>query len=719
MGTTSSHQGGQQASTYAELSEHATISDVDGKKVFIVNPDGVQAVIPSEVNTHTNKSELRVFQENHICAGNTTTTLLNANQAFTGTWQDCLNYQEVNVSIVASHDSATNGLVFQWSADGTTVGDTDTFSYYASSGGTNYTPNPAFRYVRMVYTNGATNQTSFSLQTILRRSVTGGSFHRIDSTLKDDADARLSITVPKLKTAANTYVSQTATTAGNAKVSIEELESGVSVNSNSQLKVTAFNSQGVEGVNFNPSYTSAFGTLETAELSPVFQGDFIYGLNTQLWEQSYTFTVTDPTVDPTSGAIYTVNNGTFTVLYNTTTTLVCNGSSPPSASGTLTKVSGTGDATIAYSAFTTSTGVVSGTGATIDTNTRRLRIQSGTGSAGYAYIETRRNARYRAGQGTIVRFTPLFTAGVADNIQLWGMGTIANNAPYDGYFFGYNGTSFGIVHYLAGSPTWYSRAADWNVNKVDGSTGTAFNWNPTYGSPVMIKYPYLGYGDIQFYVQNPTTGAWVLVHIIRYANTTATTQLANPSMHFMGFTLNSGNTTNMIMYCASVGIFISGTRSFVGNPKRAIDNNKSSITTETNLLSIRCASLFNGVVNEGQIRLRSISVSSSAANGVACFRFKVGATLGGTPSYAAISGTTSDNGVTITGGNSVVSYDTAGTTVANGTYIHSIFLDNPNAQTIDLEPYDIYVAPDEVLTISGFSSANSQLGVSINWSEDI
>lgn len=76
--------------------------------------------------------------------------------------------------------------------------------------------------------------------TILRRGSTGGSFHRIDSTLKDDSDARLNITVPKLKTAANTYVSQTATTAGNAKVSLEELESDVSVNSNTQLRVTAF-----------------------------------------------------------------------------------------------------------------------------------------------------------------------------------------------------------------------------------------------------------------------------------------------------------------------------------------------------------------------------------------------------------------------------------------------------------------------------------------------
>jgi hypothetical protein len=181
----------------------------------------------THTNTHTGSKELRTYQENHLCAQNTTTTPLDGGATFTGEWEDCLNYQEVNVSIVASHDSATNGLVFQWSADGVNIGDTDVYSYYASLGGTNYTPNPAFRYFRIVYTNGATQQTLFSLQTILRRSATGGSFHRIDSTLKDDQDGRLQIVVPKLKTAQNNYISQTATSAGNAKVSLEEFNGDI------------------------------------------------------------------------------------------------------------------------------------------------------------------------------------------------------------------------------------------------------------------------------------------------------------------------------------------------------------------------------------------------------------------------------------------------------------------------------------------------------------
>ncbi len=194
-------------------------------------------------NPHTSEDEIRVFQSNHLCTANSTNTPLAGGATFTGVWEDCKDYQEVNISVISDQNSATNGLVIQWSDDATTIGDTDTFSVYANAG-TNYTPNPAFRYVRVVYTNGATPQGTFHLTTILRRGATGGSFHRIDSTLKDDSDARLNLSVPKLKTAANTYVSQTATTSGNAKMSLEELESGISTNSNSQLKTTIYDEEG-------------------------------------------------------------------------------------------------------------------------------------------------------------------------------------------------------------------------------------------------------------------------------------------------------------------------------------------------------------------------------------------------------------------------------------------------------------------------------------------
>ena len=399
-------------------------------------------------------------------------------------------------------------------------------------------------------------------------------------------------------------------------------------------------------VQFPAANQSAFGVLETVNPTPVFQGDFTYGLNSQVW----------------------------------------------------------------------SAAVVSGTGATVDTNASRLRIQSGTGSAGYAYITSRRSIRYRAGQGTTALFTPLFSAGIANNVQLWGVGTIAAAAPYDGYFFGYNGISFGIAHYTRGSGVWTAQT-NWNGDKCLAGDGT-FTLDPTKGVPMMIKYPYLGYGDIEFFAQVPETGRWTLLHIIKYANTVATTQLSNPTLNFLGWTLNSGNTTNKTMYCGSVGVFISGIRSFVGNPKWAMDNYKTNISAETCLLNLRNAATYNGVTNRGLIRLNSISASNTIVN-MAVLRLKIGATIGGSPSYTPINGSTADGGVTITSGNSIASVDTAGTTVTGGTYIYNLQIDPQGGQIIDLTPLEIFVAPGETLTISGFAANPATIGVSVNWSEDI
>ena len=70
---------------------------------------------------------------------------------------------------------------------------------------------------------------------------------------------------------------------------------------------------------------------------------------------AYTFTVT--AANATVGATYSNNGQTFVVESTIAagTTLVASGTGAPTTSGTLTKTSGTGDATIAYSAFSGST----------------------------------------------------------------------------------------------------------------------------------------------------------------------------------------------------------------------------------------------------------------------------------------------------------------------------------------------------------------------------
>jgi len=348
-----------------------------------------------------------------------------------------------------------------------------------------------------------------------------------------------------------------------------------------------------------------------------------------------------------------------------------------------------------------------------DASDGRLRLQTGTGAAGSAIYTARRPAQYRPGQGMLWRGTAPFTSGVANSTQLAGVGDAT-----DGYFFGFNGTSFGIAHRNnSANPTWVAQTA-WNGDKCDGSGVSGFNWDKTKGAPMQIMYPYLGYGNITFWVQNPMTSRWILCHTIRYSDTSASTQVRVPDLFIRYEATNSGNTTNLTMYAGSSAIFMCGNYSLAGKPKWAADSNKSAITTETVLLSIRNATIYNGIHNHGLVRVNSVSFSSTANNGVAILRFKIGATVGGSPSFTTINGTTADNGVTITSGNSLASIDTAGTTVTGGTYIFNMTIGSPGNDSINVEDLSIFIAPGETLTISGFSTASTTMGVGVNWTED-
>lgn len=87
-----------------------------------------------------------------------------------------------------------------------------------------------------------------------------------------------------------------------------------------------------------------------------------------------------------------------------------------------------------WTQFTASGGAVTG-------SESLLTCTTGTTVGAYAVCRTRRFQTYHPGQGATFRYTAMFTAGVANSTQVAG--------PYhaeDGFAFGYNGTSFGILH---------------------------------------------------------------------------------------------------------------------------------------------------------------------------------------------------------------------------------------------------------------------------------
>lgn len=191
------------------------------------------------LNPEQNEYELAVNQRGHVCAENSTTDVLDVDEVFTGDWQDTLDYGTVTVGIIADQNSATDGLVIQWSADATNVAQDDVFTITANAGKV-FTFGPANRYVRVKYTNGGSAQTSFNLQTIMRRVFIKPSSHRINDSIVAEDDAQLMKSVLTGENPSGTFVNFKATTAGNFKTSLEEFENTVSDDSNSALKTSNY-----------------------------------------------------------------------------------------------------------------------------------------------------------------------------------------------------------------------------------------------------------------------------------------------------------------------------------------------------------------------------------------------------------------------------------------------------------------------------------------------
>lgn len=89
---------------------------------------------------------------------------------------------------------------------------------------------------------------------------------------------------------------------------------------------------------------------------------------------------------------------------------------------------------------------VSHDGGTIAANaTGELELATSTTTSSTAIYRSKKIIGYRPGQAVVARFTARFTTGVAGTQQVIGVGDAE-----DGFFFGYDGTSFGVLRRTGG-----------------------------------------------------------------------------------------------------------------------------------------------------------------------------------------------------------------------------------------------------------------------------
>lgn len=135
----------------------------------------------------SDQSTITVQTSGVISAVNSTTANLAGGAVFTGTSEEVKNYAAIQVSIFSSHVSATDGLSLQQSSDGTNWDVTDTYTIPATTGKV-FSIQPAARFFRLVYTNGATLTTSLRIQIVYHTDAPNPSSQRTADAYTNETD---------------------------------------------------------------------------------------------------------------------------------------------------------------------------------------------------------------------------------------------------------------------------------------------------------------------------------------------------------------------------------------------------------------------------------------------------------------------------------------------------------------------------------------------------
>jgi hypothetical protein len=386
---------------------------------------------------------------------------------------------------------------------------------------------------------------------------------------------------------------------------------------------------------------------------------------------------------------------------------------------------------------TTPTLVSTLTGSGAITSTPPFAVLSTTAAAGSALMCSKDRLHYNPGQGCATLFTTIFaSAGAAGSTQLIGLGNLSSNTVIqfstiqDGFFFGYKDGVFGILWYYNGTlPASYTPGTSggfipqstWNVDRFNSTTVSSTNpsgvlLNPAKGNVYKIQYQWLGFGIINFFIENPSTGVLTLVHRIQFANANTTTSLKNPTMQLMAAVSNTAANALSLSVPSFCGI-LEGFSNTDHNVTHSISNGFPAVANITNtqfqaLVTLRSRLTYpttNPLTNQVMVNLESMSyfTSAGAENIITIF---LNPMLSIAPTYTNISNETS-----------VIEYDvsTAANVVTGGTELLSFYNVGGEAFHQDLVSQSLLIRPGDVLVLASRTLAGTNIAyASLIWLEE-
>ncbi len=314
-----------------------------------------------------------------------------------------------------------------------------------------------------------------------------------------------------------------------------------------------------------------------------------------------------------------------------------------------------------------------------------------------ASFQSNSTLHYKAGQGAAALFTCVFTQGIANNQQYLGVGNAVN-----GFFFGYNGSTFGILYRNNSVNTWTYQTS-WNQDPFNGTGPSGVVLDPRKGNTYKIQYQWLGFGNINFFIENPNTGGFSFVHQIQYPNINTNTSLTNPilPLYAINVSANAAGSTQMKIPCMAAfleGILVSDNIRYA-----AI----GTVFSATGLvLAVRNNTTFNGLINSKSMQPNFSGLATTGAN-VARFDFLMNPALAGT-NYTPVNTST---------GYSIASFSTTASSITGGRVLLSYYIAATSYDNILIDNLNLVLNPGDVLAIRANIAASATVSASLSWTE--
>lgn len=273
------------------------------------------------------------------------------------------------------------------------------------------------------------------------------------------------------------------------------------------------------------------------------------------------------------------------------------------------------------------------------------------------------------------------SAGVANGTYSFSAGSTGSSASFAQ-------TKAGVA-----STDTFIPQATWNGDKLDGTGDSGVTLDKTKFNIFQFNIGYLGTNEIILKAKIALTGGnnstWVTCHTIKLPNTLTATSFGNPSFPFTMASYSAGSTTNLSVKCGSFAGFIEGKKMLHGN--RFTYFNSLTTVGSTNfqaLFTIMNTRYYSGRTNQAVINLLNVSGALKHTSPCVYYLIKNG-TLAGNPNFKSLASNSCsvwDNSAT------TVTYSTGDQLVATfhlgdtGDFDHHFGNGDYNAEEVTLQP---------------------------------